>query len=176
MKQLIFLLLAISLCFYSQAQGKIQAAGNLGATGAYPIVNMDEVKGLATTKQSLVERNAIPANFRSVGMLVGVKDSNAIYTLSGGILDANWVKLLSTTSVPDNTITLTPTVTLTGIATTVTVAHSLSGTPHIVSVEVDNAEGNSVIPAYADGTNVYLDFPIAPICTCTFTIRLTPPE
>ncbi len=171
---IVIFLLAISLPTLSQQH--IGADGLFHPNGAYGTADMLEVKGFSKSVQSLVERNAIPANMRSLGMNILVRDSSAIYTLVGGLLDANWVKSLSTTVIPDNAVYRDTTVTFTGNSVQLIVPHFMSGTPHIEYVEISDPEGVSEIPAYTDGANIYFDYSVAPIsASCTFHIKLTPP-
>lgn len=94
MKYLITIsLIIISVTSFSQV--KIGADGAMHPTGNYPAVLMTETKAFALSYQTLAQRNAIPANFRDTGMLVLVRDSNAIYTLVGGTANGNWVQVVS---------------------------------------------------------------------------------
>jgi hypothetical protein len=88
MKYLLIILLFISGAL--SAQVKIDASGSMIATGDYPVTYMSSIKGYAMSVQTLANRNAIPSNFRSVGMIILVRDSSYFYSLVGGIANSNW--------------------------------------------------------------------------------------
>jgi hypothetical protein len=88
------ILIYISFLFISSgalAQAKIGVDGNVIATGNYPVVNSEHVKGgLHDDIQTIILRNAILPAFRKVGMLVYVVDSSKYYYLKTGITNSDW--------------------------------------------------------------------------------------
>jgi hypothetical protein len=91
------ILIYISFLFISSgalAQAKIGVDGNVIATGNYPVVNSEHVKGgLHDDIQTIILRNAILPAFRKVGMLVYVVDSSKYYYLKTGITNSDWSEL-----------------------------------------------------------------------------------
>jgi hypothetical protein len=85
----ILFLFLIATCF---SQVIVGSDGAIHATGSYPPTNQQEAKGAVYSIQTLAQLFAIPSNFRDTGMMVNVRDSNAIYILIGGITNGNWYK------------------------------------------------------------------------------------
>ncbi|MEO7049144.1 MAG: hypothetical protein ABI091_27815, partial [Ferruginibacter sp.] len=94
MKKILIYISFLLISSGALAQAKIGVDGNVIATGNYPVVNSEHVKGgLHDDIQTLAQRNAIPDNFRKIGMLVYVIDSLKYYYLNNGISDASWTEL-----------------------------------------------------------------------------------
>lgn len=65
------------------------------------------------------------------------------------------------------------TLNLTGSTKHVVLPHGLGYVPNMIQIKVNNDEGNSSIPPTADANNVYIDYPVAPVCSpCIFTLGL----
>lgn len=60
------------------------------ASGQFPVVDVGNVRGAYWSVPSSVERDAIGANNRKVGMLVNLQDTNRSYRLIGGITNSDW--------------------------------------------------------------------------------------
>jgi hypothetical protein len=56
----------------------------------YPVADQNEIQGGIHYKQTLLQRDAIYAERRTVGMLCHVADDGITYRLEGGILNADW--------------------------------------------------------------------------------------
>lgn len=74
----------------------------------------------------------------------------------------------------DGSFTIVSAQALTGISNRVTISHTLTSIPKRFDVQVDNDEGFSTIAPYADENNIYIDYNVAPICNCTYTLKITP--
>lgn len=90
MKRLLTILSLLFIVNLSFGQVKVGSAGNIIATGSYPVVNSGAVKGGLHLFHTLIERNALPANFRDTGMLAYVIDSAKFFYLNNSILNSAW--------------------------------------------------------------------------------------
>lgn len=86
----IFVILFTLLTSISFAQVKVGSGGNLIPTGNYPVANSEHVKGGVHLFKTIIERDALPDNFRDTGMLGYVTDSSKFYYLKDGISNTDW--------------------------------------------------------------------------------------
>jgi hypothetical protein len=94
MKKILIYISFLLISSGALAQAKIGVDGNVIATGNYPVVNSEHVKGgLHDDIQTIILRNAILPAFRKVGMLVYVVDSSKYYYLKTGITNSDWSEL-----------------------------------------------------------------------------------
>jgi hypothetical protein len=97
MKKLIFFLF-LFIASYSYSQVKVDSSGNIIATGLYPVANNNDLKAGIHDVQTIIGRDAIPANFRRLGMLAYVVDSLKYYQLKTGVTNSDWVEFISGTA------------------------------------------------------------------------------
>ncbi|TAF43058.1 MAG: hypothetical protein EAZ64_09610, partial [Sphingobacteriales bacterium] len=95
MKYILLVLLSFTFYINSYSQATVGSGGNLVATGNYPVVVSNDIKGGVKVVLDIAGRNAIPNNFRDTGMLVYVRSEAKTYQLKNGISNTNWEELSS---------------------------------------------------------------------------------
>jgi uncharacterized protein (TIGR02145 family) len=102
---LIFFAMLLSLGAFSQVQipGYVQP---IGVNDVYPTHIDTYGQGGYMTVNNRVERNAIPAERRKIGMMVSYQSYDSVFILSGGIANTNW-KLFTPVSKLDSTLMAT---------------------------------------------------------------------
>jgi hypothetical protein len=168
MKYIIIILLFVIFSLELNAQVKIGSDGAMHPTGNYPVALQKELKAFALSYQTLAQRDAIPANFRDTGMLVTVRDSNAIYTLVGGITNSNWVQIGVNSSIG---VIIVDTVyqDLNGLSSEITIPLTRAGTG-FKNLEVESANTPGFKFHY-DDTDVTIDYQVAYTTTAVYYIK-----
>lgn len=163
MKRLLTILFLSFIVNYSFAQVKVNSEGDIIPTGIYPAVKSNNLKGTIHQFKSIVDRNALPANFRDTGMIAYVRDSAKYYYLYNGITNADWRDLFKASSALTSGLTSTGDITLVDSTLTIndTIRYTINGVDYIQTIPstfiVNSADSGYYRKdlIYADATGLY---------------------